>query len=289
MAFRTLIRTYYYLTKPGIIYGNVMTAAGGFLLASKWHVNARTFAATILGMSLVIASACVFNNFMDRDIDKKMARTRKRALVRGTVSGPHALMYATALGFAGFAILVAYVNMIVVLVGVVGFVDYVALYDISKRRSLYGTLVGSISGAAPVVAGYCAATDRFDGGAFILFLILVLWQMPHFYAIAMFRSKDYAAASIPVLPLKQGFHAAKVQIVSYVVAFCFAVSALTAWGYAGYSYLAVMLAMGLSWLTLGVRGFQAIDDVVWARQMFFFSLVVIMSLSVMLALGNILP
>src|SRR6266581_790040 len=102
MVSKKSVKTYYRLTKPGIIYGNVLTATAGFLLASKGHVDFWRLVATIAGISLVIASACVFNNYIDRGIDKKMARTKKRALVRGIISPQTALIYAVALGLMGF-------------------------------------------------------------------------------------------------------------------------------------------------------------------------------------------
>jgi heme o synthase len=289
MASSSLFKTYYALTKPGIIYGNALTAAGGFLLASKWHVDFLLFVSLLVGTSLVIASGCVFNNYIDRGIDQKMARTKRRAIVRGIVSGRHAITYAVALGAVGFTILALYVNALVVLIGLIGLVDYVILYGYSKRHSVYGTIVGSISGATPVVAGYCAVTDRFDLGALILLLILVLWQMPHFYAIAMYRLDDYTAASLPVLPVKKGMYITKLNILLYIVAFTMAVAALTFYAYAGVTYLVVMLLLGFTWLWMGVRGFKAPDDKRWARKMFFFSLIVILVLSVMLAVGSVLP
>jgi protoheme IX farnesyltransferase len=284
-----LIKTYYRLTKPGIIYGNMLTAAAGFLLAAKGHIDGWLLLALLAGMSLIIASACVFNNYIDRGIDRKMARTKRRALVAGTVSGRNALIYAGGLGVIGFAVLGAYTNWLVFAIGVVAFVDYVVLYGIAKRRSVHGTLVGAISGSAPVVAGYCAVTDRFDDGALILFLILACWQMPHFYAIAMYRFKDYMAAGLPVLPVKRGLQAAKLQIILYVIAFIIACASLTLFGYTGYVYLVVVTLAGLSWLWLGLKGFRSADDKRWGRQMFLRSLIVILSLSIMLSVGSVLP
>jgi len=283
-----LLRTYYSLTKPGIIFGNVLSAAAGFLLASKFHIDVRLFAATIGGMALVIASACVYNNYIDRGIDKKMARTKKRALVSGEISARSALTYATALCVFGFATLL-YTNALVVLIGVVAFIDYVVLYGIAKRRSVHGTIVGSVSGAAPVVVGYVAVTNRFDLGALLLFLILTFWQMPHFYAIAMYRFKDYKAAGLPVLPVKKGPQAAKVQILLYVLGFIAANILLVGRGYVGYSYLVVMVLLGLRWLWRGVQGFRTQDDAAWGRGMFRFSLVVMLGLCAMLSVGSILP
>jgi protoheme IX farnesyltransferase len=284
------VKQYYALTKPGIIYGNVLTAIAGFLLASKGHVGWWLLAATLGGMSAVIASACVFNNYIDRDIDKRMARTKKRALVSGVINGRNALIYATILGIVGFLILVSWVNLLVAAIGLVAFIDYIVLYGLAKRRSLHGTLVGAIAGAAPIVAGYCAVTDHFNGAALILFLILACWQMPHFYAIAMYRFDDYKAAGLPVLPVKKGRRATKIQIVLYVIAFGVATGLLTVFGYTGYGYLIIMLLLSLAWLWLGLQGFQKDNnDKKWARQMFLFSLVMILALSVMLSLNSLLP
>ncbi|STE87925.1 protoheme IX farnesyltransferase [Escherichia coli] len=110
-------------------------------------------------------------------------------------------MYATLLGIAGFMLLWFGANPLACWLGVMGFVVYVGVYSLyMKRHSVYGTLIGSLSGAAPPVIGYCAVTGEFDSGAAILLAIFSLWQMPHSYAIAIFRFKDYQAANIPVLP-----------------------------------------------------------------------------------------
>ena len=282
-----MLKAYYQLTKPGIIYGNILTATAGFLFATKLrHIHIGLLLATLIGTALVIAAACVFNNYIDRGIDKKMARTKKRALVQGAIPARNALVYATVLVLAGFGVLIAKTNWLVVGIGLVAFIDYVVLYGFYKRRSVYGTIVGSISGAAPVVAGYCAVTDRFDGAALILFLILVLWQMPHFYAIAMYRFDDYKNAGLPVLPVKKGWHATKVQIVVYIAAFVLAVGSLTAFGYAGYIFGIIMMLVGVAWLRQGIRGFTTDDNRQWARKLFFVSLLVILALSIMLSVGS---
>lgn len=284
-----MFKTYYSLIKPGIIYGNAMTAVAGFLLASKGHVRIGLLLATLMGASLVIASGCVFNNYIDRSIDKKMARTKRRALVSGKVSGRSALMYATVLGVAGFLILALGVNALVVGIGVIGLLDYVIFYGIAKRRSVYGTLVGSISGATPVVAGYCAVTGHFDAAALILFFILAIWQMPHFYAIATYRHDDYAAASLPVLPVIKSMRITKLNIAVYIAGFVLATAALSIFGYAGYTYLGAMVLIGLAWLRLAIQGFWRHDDTKWARGLFGFSLVVLLVFSVLISLDAVLP
>ena len=282
-----MFKTYYILTKPGIIYGNLITTAAGFFLASKGNINFGLLLASLAGVSLVIGSACVFNNYLDRDIDKKMARTKARALARGLVSARNAIVYATFLGLAGFSVLAIYTNLVTVSVGIIGFLDYVVLYSIFKRRSLYGTIIGSISGATPVVAGYTAVTNRIDSAALILFLTLVFWQMAHFYSIAIYRFKDYAAARIPVLPVKAGVHFTKINMVFYIVAFILSAASLTIFGYTRYTYFAVAAVLGLFWLGLCLSGFKTDKDTIWARKMFRFSLITITGLCIMITLDAV--
>jgi heme o synthase len=241
------------------------------------------------GLSLVIASACVFNNYLDRDIDAKMARTKKRALVSGSISGQNALIYAAVLGFAGSTILGIFTNTLTQLIALAGLFAYVVIYGIGKRRTVHGTVIGSISGAIPPVVGYCAVTGHLDTAALLLFLILVFWQMPHFYAIATYRSKDYAAARIPVLPLKYGLRNTKLQIVGYIAAFIVAAMLLSVFGYTGVSYTVVVAAAGLAWLKLALRGFNAMDDNIWAKKLFRFSLIVTLIFSLMISLNAWLP
>jgi protoheme IX farnesyltransferase len=283
------LKAYYYLTKPGIIRGNVMTAGAGFLFAARGTINPWLMLATLVGTSLVIASGCVFNNYLDRGIDKKMARTQKRALVTGDISGRSALIFASLLGIIGFMVIVLYVNWLVVLLGAVALFSYVVLYGIAKRRSVHGTLVGTIPGALPLVAGYCAASGRIDVAAVILFGIMVCWQMPHFYAIAIFRRDEYAKAGLPVLPVVKGVEKTRTQIFWYVAAFAIATSLLCVYSYTGYTYLIVMFGVSLTWLWQAARGFTAKDNVRWARGLFHVSLIVLLSFSVIISLAALLP
>lgn len=237
---------------------------------------------------MVIASACVFNNYLDRGIDRKMARTRARALAAGRIRPVAALVYAAGLGAVGFVVLGLFTNWLVVGLGAISLFFYVVLYGIGKRRSVHGTLIGSIPGAAPPVAGYLAVTDHLDTAAVLLFLILVCWQMPHFYAIAMYRYKDYKAAGLPVLPVKSGMRAARLQTLSYIVLFTAAAAALAIAGPAGYIYLAVVILLGAYWLFIGLRHYHLSDDK-WGRKMFFASLKVTVVLSLAIAAGSALP
>lgn len=218
-----------------------------------------------------------------------MARTKKRALVSGLISNRDALIYATILGILGFAVLAMYTNLTTVLLGLAGIFFYVVVYGVAKRRSVHGTIIGSISGSLPPVAGYTAVSGNIDGGAILLFLILTCWQMPHFYAIALYRLKDYQAANIPVLPAVHGAKATKIQIMTYIFAFTAAAAWLSVAGYTGYVYRVIVILLGAAWLALGARGFQTANDQRWARKMFLFSLAVIMILSITISLDSLLP
>jgi protoheme IX farnesyltransferase len=280
-----MLKTYYYLTKPGIIMGNIITTAGGFFLASQGHIQIALFLETLLGLALIIGSACVINNYTDREIDEKMERTKNRALVRGLISGKSALLFAALLGILGFLTLILLTNLLTACVALIGFLIYVVLYALLKCRSIHGTFVGSLAGGVPPVVGYCAVADRLDLAAFILFMILVFWQMPHFFAIAMYRFKDYSAASLPLLPLVKGPKTAKIHMQIYILVFSITAASLTFFGYTGYFYLAVAIFLSAAWAFLCFTGFYRKDDTSWARSMFRFSLIVITGLFLAMALN----
>jgi len=290
------LKSYYELTKSGLVFGNIITVIGGFALASSVAgepINFLLLIAAVLGICLVMASGCVFNNYIDWDIDAKMSRTRERVLVTGRISGRAALIFGTALGALGFLILIVFTNIVATGAALVGLFFYVVMYSLWwKRRSPFGTVIGSISGATPPVVGYAAANGRIDMAAIILFLILVVWQMPHFFAIAIRRADDYAAAGVPVLPVKRGIRATKVQMLLYIIAFIIIASHLTIFGYAGYTYLTFTLVLGLVWLGLCISGFwvpntDAAANSRWARIMFFCSLIVLMVLFITITIGTV--
>ena len=282
-----MIKTYYLLTKPGIIIGNLITTAGGFALASKGRFDPWLFLAMMIGLGSVIASACVFNNYIDRAADAKMARTKNRPLAKGTIAPWKAIVFAMIVGVFGILFLSYFTNYLAASIAALGFVIYAGLYSLWKSRSMHATLVGSISGAIPPVVGYCTVSHSLDAGAFLLFAILVLWQMPHFFAIAMYRRDEYAAASIPVLPNMRGAYATKVQMLLYVIAFTGATATLMIFGYVGTAFLVVALILSAAWLYLSVKGFKAENDRLWARSMFRLSLVIITALCLMISVDTV--
>jgi heme o synthase len=283
------LRAYYNLTKPGIIMGNTISNIAGFALAAQNDFSIAVFLGAVIGLALVIASACVFNNALDRNIDKKMKRTRKRGLVTGEIGMPAALIYASVLGAMGFGSLIIWTTWIAAYVGLVGFITYVFLYGYTKRRTSLGTIVGSIAGAVPPVVGYTAVTNRIDAAAWILFYILVFWQMPHFYAIAMFRLKEYSAAKVPVLPAVKGLSVTKLYIILYILAFSCTVPLLTIFGYTGITYFVVSVSLGLFWLWSGVKGYRVEPPERWAKRLFGVSLVVLTVLCIMISIERVFP
>jgi protoheme IX farnesyltransferase len=284
-----MIQKYYDLAKPGIVYGNVFTTLASFLFASHWHAPLVLFLATMSGVALVIASACVVNNYTDRNIDQKMARTSSRAFAVGGVSTMWAFVYALVLGCTGAFMLFQYLNLLTMCIALCGFVIYVGPYGLAKRMSHWGTVVGSVAGAAPIVAGYTAVVGRLDATALILFVILALWQMPHFYAIALYRLDDYAKAKIPVLPVQHGVRTTKIYIVMYTTAFGVALLSLGVCGYAGRAYTAGAALVGGAWLWFALRGLVFEHYAPWARKFFFASLIVLVLFCAMLALSPLLP
>ncbi|MBX4190590.1 heme o synthase [Candidatus Saccharibacteria bacterium] len=284
-----ILKTYYRLTKPGIVYGNLITAAAGFLLACSQEIFWKLLVETLIGIGLVIAAACVFNNYLDKQIDAKMARTRNRAIPAGKISPIAALAYASILTVGGFTDLAVFTNWYVVGLGFIALYFYVVIYGISKRRTVHGTLVGSIPGATPPAAGYLAVTNHIDAAAILLFLAIVFWQMPHFYAIAMYRYKDYKAAGLPVLTVAKGMMAARRQIILYVIGFGATVVLLSIIGPAGYLYLVGGVVLTLFWLYRGLYKVSSLNDERWGRRMFLTSLIVSLGWSVLTALGGRLP
>ena len=279
-----MLQNFVLITKPGIIFGNLIAAAAGYFLAAQGNIDWLTFFTMNLGVILIIASGCVFNNYIDRDIDKLMKRTCNRVLVQKLMPVNTALVYATILGTCGFITLAVFTNLTAFFFGVLGFCVYVGFYSLYfKRKSIYGTLVGSISGACPPVIGYCAVTNQFDMGAAIMLVAFCLWQIPHSYAIAIYRFDDYKAANIPVLPVTDGIKAARNHIIGYIVAFTLVALMLSQQAYVGTVYAIAMGILGLYWLYIAVADFNSLDNHQWARRLFVFSIVTITSFSLLIS------
>ncbi|MSR70668.1 protoheme IX farnesyltransferase [Candidatus Kaiserbacteria bacterium] len=189
---------YYHLTKPRMVYMNVLVAAAAFVFASPSLFDWRIFFLMLLGLSFVVASACVFNNYADRLLDQHMERTKTRALAAGRVRPRAAFVFGLLLIVVGTLVL-ALVNWLTLAAALFGFVVYVFVYTPLKPHSGYALIPGAVAGAMPPVVGYAAAAGVLDLYALGLFLFLFLWQIPHFLAIARYRFDEYSAAGVPLL------------------------------------------------------------------------------------------
>ncbi len=274
---------YLRLVKPGIVTGNLISTAGGFLLGARGMVDGRLLAAALIGVALVVAGGCVFNNVIDRDIDALMSRTASRPMVTGEVGVATATAYGAALAAAGLLLLMLIAGRLSAAVAAAGLFIYVGPYSLwFKRRSPVGVIVGSFAGATPPVIGYVAAAGRLDGAAALLFLMFALWQIPHSDAIAIVRRDDYAAAGVPVHPVRHGVAATKLRIVLVIAAFGLASVLLPLAGFAGGAYLGAAVLCGTGWLAVALSGRTA-DDGRWARRIFLASLCCLLILCLMMA------
>ncbi len=280
-------KSYWLLTKPGIIFGNVVTTFSGFAMASHGHIDLMLLLTTICGLGFIIASGCVFNNYIDRRLDAKMQRTKNRALAAGSISLQMALLFAISLVLVGSCLLVIFVNLLTASLALTGFLIYVFFYSFIKYYSWHATLIGSIAGALPPVIGYSAKSGSLDFATLLLFLAVMFWQMPHFYAIALYRLNDYTLGAIPVLPLIKGITTTKRHINIYIGFFIVTMISYSFLGYATYFFGITMALLGLTWLWLSIKGFKKETHPRWARKMFIFSLVVVMAQSVLISFCSI--
>lgn len=275
MVSRRKLKAYYALTKPGIVYGNALSIIAGFLLAARVHgFVPDVFIEILLGGCLIMAAACVFNNIADRSIDRKMARTSRRPSVTGEITLSQAVWFGSILLVVGL-LLVGLTNLLTAVLGVIAFLLYVFVYTPSKKKTPYSTMIGSLPGALPPVAGYTSLTGELDVASMLLFLTLALWQLPHFYSIAIFRRHEYAKAGLPVLTVAKGVPAAKRHILISLVGFLVAAPTLGLLGYAGPFYTVVMAIVAAGWLGMAIY-FQSRDDSdKWAKRIFGYSLLIL--------------
>ncbi|MEK4503409.1 protoheme IX farnesyltransferase [Bacillus sp. FSL R12-0069] len=263
------------LVKMGIVNSNTLTVFTGFWLALHFNGlsvmdNLDKLFFTIVGSGLVMAGVCCLNNYIDRDIDPLMERTKTRPTVTGKYKPGFALTFGLVILLLGFVFLLLTTPM-AVLMGFIGAFTYVVLYSLwTKRKYTLNTVVGSISGAVPPLIGW-AAIDPSLGHpiAWMLFLIMFIWQIPHFLALAMKRVDEYRNAGIPMLPVVHGFEITKRQIMIWTVCLLplpFYMSGL------GIAFMVIATLLNIGWIVLGFYGFRKKDDIKWSVQMFVYSL-----------------
>ena len=278
---------YLYLTKPGITISNLLTTFTGLWLAASGSLNLKVTILTLIGTAFVIASGAALNNYYDRELDVKMKRTRNRGVASGRIHPRHAIGIGVALLLAGLVVLGVCVNTVAAVVSLVGHIFYVVLYTPLKRVTTLNTVVGGVSGAVPPVIGWVAVTGSIDPSAWILFVIIFLWQFPHFLALAIMKVEDYRNGDVMMLPVVKGLEETKRQIVRYTAALVPASILLFAFGAVGYIYLVTATVLGGIYLVMAFKGFFAKDDMVWAKKMFGYSLIYLLTMCAAIMISTI--
>jgi protoheme IX farnesyltransferase len=237
------------LAKPRITVMVALTSAAGFALASGPRVDLPGLAATVAGTALLAAGASTLNQVVERDVDRLMRRTADRPLPSGRLDPDLALGYGALLSLVGVFLLALAVNALTALIGAATLAGYVFLYTPLKRTSPLATVIGAVPGATPPMMGWTGARNEVELGAWVLFGVLFLWQLPHFLAISWLYRADYERAGMPMLAVldPEGGQVAR-QAVLYSAALLPVSLMPSALGLAGGVYAAGAIALGLAFL-----------------------------------------
>ncbi|SOC39661.1 heme o synthase [Ureibacillus acetophenoni] len=261
--------------KTGIIKSNLIPMIAALMLALYTYDlnfvdNILNIIFAIIGSALIIGAAGAFNNLYDRDIDLKMSRTKSRPTVTGDLDSKLVTTVAILLLIIGLVSL-SLTSLLAAFLGFLGVFFYVVPYTMwTKRRTIWNTEVGSISGAMPPLIGWAAvAPDIWHPAAWALFFIMVIWQMPHFYAIAIRKKDDYSAADVPMLPVVKGIRRTYIQTNIYLI-----ILTLTSFLFVPISWglTLVSLILAIIWLWLSFVGYHKMEGKTWATKMFVYSL-----------------
>jgi protoheme IX farnesyltransferase len=246
-------RDYLELTKPRVVALIMLTAIIGTLLATPGLPPLDALIFGNLGIALSAASAAAINHLLDRRIDARMARTRKRPLPTGHVTPARALAFALVLGVSSMLILVAFVNVLTAVLTFCSLILYAVIYTVwLKRATPQNIVIGGAAGAAPPVLGWIAVTNHIDYQPLLLFLIIFAWTPPHFWALAIARRHDYAKADIPMLPVTHGVEFTRLHVLLYTVILCLATLLPYMTGMSGLLYLGFALVLDARFLSQAI-------------------------------------
>ncbi len=262
--------------KTGIIKSNLIPMLAGLTLSLyTYEINPLdrldNIVLALIGTFLVIGAAGAFNNLYDRDIDSLMERTKNRPTVTGEIKTGKVLVIAVSMAVLGVLAL-SLTTLLAGLLGFLGLFFYIVPYTMwSKRRTIYNTEIGSVSGAMPPLIGWSSIYPDITHPAILgLFVITVIWQMPHFYSIAIRKHKEYRAAKVPMLPVVKGIRRTYLQTNFYLIlliATSFLFSSLSI------GLMLVSLLLSVIWLGLSIFGYRRMDSERWAKSMFIYSLI----------------
>jgi len=260
------LRAFYALTKPRVVSLILLTAVIGMFLATPGMVPPGLLLATTLGIALVAGAAAAINCLVERRIDALMRRTRGRPLARGELGTRETLVFAGVIGGAGLWILAYYVNQLTMWLTLATLVGYAVIYTlVLKPATPQNIVIGGASGAMPPVLGWAAVTGQVSTEAMLLFLIIFAWTPPHFWALALYRTEDYARAGVPMLPVTHGAHYTRLQVLLYTL-ILFAVSLLPyVVQMSGFAYLLAALALGGVFIGYALRIYFNYSDALAQR------------------------
>jgi protoheme IX farnesyltransferase len=265
-------RAFYALTKPRVVSLIVFTAVIGMFLATPGMVPPQVLLAGTLGIALVAGAAAAVNCLVEQNVDALMMRTRWRPLPSGELTTLQTLVFAGVVGGLGLWILVHFVNALTMWLTLATFVGYAIVYTVVlKPLTPQNIVIGGASGAMPPVLGWAAVTGEVTTEAMLLFLIIFAWTPPHFWALALYRTEDYARAGLPMLPVTHGARYTRLQVLLYTL-ILFGVSLLPfAIRMSGWLYLAAALVLGAVFIGYAVRIHLAYSDAL-ARRTFRYSI-----------------
>ena len=214
----TLLKSYYELCKPNVVYMMLICAFVGMLLAEESVESFGYLLVALTGIAFCAASAAAINQVIDRKTDASMTRTDQRPLPQGELSATHASIFALIIGVFGATILFLYVNTLTMALTLASLIGYAFIYTVYlKRATPQNIVIGGLAGAAPPLLGWASVTNSIDPYALLLVLIIFVWTPPHFWALAIYRRNEYAKESIPMLPVTHGVVFTKLQIVLYTI------------------------------------------------------------------------
>jgi protoheme IX farnesyltransferase len=247
-------RDYLTLTKPRIMVLLLITAAAGMFVGAGGMPELSQLAVVIAGGALACGGASALNHYLDRDIDGLMGeRTASRPIVAGRITAPRALEFGLVLSAFSFVLLGSLVNVLTAALALVGNLFYVIVYTRwLKRWTVQNIVIGGAAGAVPPLVGWAAATGNLTLPAIFLFLIIFLWTPPHFWALALLIKRDYAAASIPMLPVVRGDRETSHRILAYSLVLATTTLLPFLWHTVGDIYLAIALALDAVFIGLAV-------------------------------------
>lgn len=238
-------RDYLTLCKPKVVAVMVFTAWVGMLLAAPGQVPWQALLFGTLGITLMAGSAAAVNHVVDRHIDARMNRTRRRPLPTGHLDVERSLIFSALIGTAGFVILLLGVNTLTALLTLFSLLGYAIVYTMFlKRATPQNIVIGGAAGATPPLLGWTAVTGQVDPFALVLFLIVFTWTPPHFWALAIYRKDDYARAGVPMLPVTHGEDFTRLQILLYTILLVLVTLLPVGMGVSGWLYLAAALGLG---------------------------------------------